>query len=143
MGKASTKAASAGKFITRDSGKRRKLPSGSQRDDRSGKGRFDLIPPIVIRRLAQLYERGAVKYEARNWERGQPLSWYLDSGFRHLIDYMQGDRSEDHLTAVIWNMAGYEWTLDRIAAGVLPRALDDIEAILARHGAARRARGRK
>lgn len=114
-------------FTTKHTGlSPRVLSTGSQRDSRKNKGRFDLLPPVAIRRLAQLYERGAEKYGDRNWEKGQPLSWYLDSAARHLFDYLQGDRSEDHMIAVMWNAAGFVETESRIKSGQLPAHLDDI-----------------
>jgi hypothetical protein len=114
-------------FVTKSTGlPPRKLSTGSQRDSRKGKGRFDLLPALALKRLAQLYERGAEKYGDRNWEKGQPLSWYLDSAARHLFDYLGGDRSEDHVTAVAWNALGFVATEIRINAGLLPAELDDI-----------------
>ena len=62
---------------TLDSGKRRDFPTGSRRDSREGKGRYDLISPIALRRLALVCERGAAKYGDRNWEKGQPMSGYI------------------------------------------------------------------
>jgi len=87
----------------KDSGSRREFPTGSVRDIRTGKGRFDLIPPLALERLARHYENGAVKYGDRNWERGQPISSYVDSMLRHCQNFLAGDRSEDHLSAVSWN----------------------------------------
>ena len=40
-------------FILKDSGKREEFPTGSRRDQRAGKGRFDLIPTMALRRLAR------------------------------------------------------------------------------------------
>jgi hypothetical protein len=91
-------------FVTKDSGQRESFDSGMVRDQRTGKGRYDLISPLALRRLAQLYERGAVKYEARNWEQGAPFCRFLDSAARHLQQYMAGERTEDHLAAVAWNV---------------------------------------
>lgn len=119
-------------FVTKSTGlPPRVLSTGSQRDSRKGKGRFDLIPPRALRRLAQLYERGAEKYGDRNWEKGQPLSWYVDSAFRHLIDFIEGKRDEDHMIAVMWNAAGFVETEARIKAGLLPAELDDINGAAA------------
>lgn len=36
--------------------------TGSSRSDRTGKGRYDLIPPLVTRRLALRYEGGAIAH---------------------------------------------------------------------------------
>lgn len=114
------------KYKTKDSGKRRIMKSGSQRDSRAGKGRYDLIPAYPYYRLAQLYERGGIKYTARNWEKGQPLSVYLDSAERHLNEFKMGMRDEDHATAVSWNMFGLVHTEEMIRLGKLPAHLDDL-----------------
>ena len=58
------------KYITKDSGKKQEFSTGAHRDSNIGKGRYDLIPPISLKRLADVYERGADKYGARNWEKG-------------------------------------------------------------------------
>lgn len=42
----------------------------------------------------------------RNWELGQPSSRYLDSLLRHAFEYADGQRDEDHITAVVWNAFG-------------------------------------
>lgn len=114
--------------ITKDSGERRHFDTGSQRDVRTGKGRYDLLPPMVIKRLAQLYERGAKKYDDNNWKLGQPLSVFMDSCLRHAFQVLDGKTDEDHAAAVMWNIAGYMWTKDAIANGMLPLELDDMDA---------------
>jgi len=88
----------------KDSGKREQFTTGSKRDSRDGKGRFDLIDPWALKRLAVHYENGAKKYGDRNWEKGQPSSRYLDSALRHLNNYLMGLRDEDHLAAAAWNI---------------------------------------
>ena len=69
-----------------------------------GKGRFDLITPFGLTRLAKWYELGSKKYSDRNWEKGMPFSRYVDSAFRHLIKFMMGMEDEDHLAAAVWNL---------------------------------------
>ncbi len=91
-------------FKTKDSGKREQFSTGAVRDIRIGKGRYDLISPHALRRLALLMERGAKKYGDRNWERGMPESRCIDSAFRHLVQYMAGATDEDHLAAVAFNV---------------------------------------
>lgn len=91
-------------YETKDSGKREEMPTGSVRDSREGKGRFDLISPFALRRLAGVYERGAVKYAARNWEKGQLFSRFLDSAKRHLECFHMGWTDEDHLAQAAWNI---------------------------------------
>lgn len=112
--------------MTKDSGQRQAFDTGSVRDTRTGKGRYDLLPPEGIRRLAQLYERGAEKYGDRNWEKGQPISRYLDSMIRHAFAVLEGEPTEDHLAAVAWNAVGAITTQERCRAGLLPSELDDL-----------------
>ena len=83
---------------------RQEFTTGSVRDSRIGKGRFDLLPPKAIRRLAVHFENGAVNYGERNWEKGQPIGRYMDSALRHLFCYLDGKSDEDHLAAVAWNV---------------------------------------
>jgi hypothetical protein len=92
-------------FETKDSGVREKMETGSQRDSREGKGRFDLMSPFSLKRLAAVYERGAVKYDERNWEKGQPQMRYFDSAIRHLIAWYEGQEDEDHLAQAMWNVS--------------------------------------
>jgi hypothetical protein len=79
--------------------------TGAKRDNREGKGRYDLISPIMLERLAKVYERGAIQKGDRNWEKGFPVSRALDSACRHINQYRQGLRDEDHLAQAIWNLA--------------------------------------
>jgi hypothetical protein len=87
-----------------DSGNRTEFASGAVRDLQDGKGRYDLISPIALRRLAVHMENGAKKYGERNWEKGIPLSSFFDSAIRHLYKWLGGDREEDHLAAAMWNI---------------------------------------
>lgn len=113
-------------FEILDSGKRQEFSTGSVRDTQEGKGRFDLISPVALLRLARHYEGGALKYEDRNWEKGQPLSRYLASAHSHLNKYLLGSRDEDHLAAAAWNIFGLIHTEDQIRLGKLPAVLNDL-----------------
>lgn len=113
-------------YKTKDSGERRHFDSGAQRDVVTGKGRYDLISPIMIDRLAKLLQRGAEKYNDRNWEKGMPLSVYMDSGMRHLYKYLEGQRDEDHLIAAIWNLQALLHIEEMVRRGKLPKDLLDL-----------------
>jgi len=102
------------------------MKTGSQRDTRTGKGRYDLVSPVALHRIAQLYERGADKYDARNWEKGQELSVYMDSGLRHANEHLRGMRDEDHLAGACWNFMGAIHTEEMIRIGQLPKYLSDL-----------------
>ena len=79
--------------------------TGSSRSDRTGKGRYDLIPTCALRRLALRYEGGAAAHGDRNWEQGMDVSRCVDSAKRHLDQWMDGEVDEDHLGASMWNIA--------------------------------------
>lgn len=110
----------------KDSGERQTFSTGSVRDTRVGKGRFDLLSPIVMLRDAQHMENGAVKYGDRNWELGQPLSRFADSAMRHLSKALAGQTDEDHWSAARWNIACIVHIKEMIRRGSLPKELDDL-----------------
>ncbi len=94
-------------YETFDSGQRELFKSGAVRDTQEGKPRFDLIPPLALKRLADLYARGAKKYDEWNWSKvgenpgeGMGFARIYSSGLRHLMQFGMGDDSEDHLSAV-------------------------------------------
>lgn len=89
-------------FVTKDSGEREEFETGMVRDTQEGKPRYDLIPTLALKRVAELYARGAIKYGDHNWMKGAPFSRTLASIERHLHQFKQGDTEEDHLAAVAW-----------------------------------------
>ena len=97
--------------------------TGARRQSATGKGRFDLIPPYPMQRLARHYENGAAAHGDRNWEKGLPLARFIESAERHLNLWKDHDRTEDHLAAILWNVAGYMHTEREILGGRLPREL--------------------
>lgn len=109
-----------------DSGTRQEFSTGAVRDRQAGKGRFDLLPPMALARLARHFEKGAVKYGDRNWEKGIPLSRYLDSALRHAFSFLQGKADEDHLVAAAWNLLAALETESRVVQGRLSLDLLDI-----------------
>lgn len=86
-----------------DDGDRESFNTGAIREPQQGKGRYDLITPEGLKRLALWYELGAKKYSPRNWEKGLPISRCFNSMFRHMIKYLAGSNDEDHLAAIVWN----------------------------------------
>lgn len=99
--------------------------SGAVRDNRAGKGRYDLISPFALKRLAMTMEEGAIKYGDRNWEKGMPQSRLFDSAIRHLLQYMMGYEDEDHLGHAMFNVMAMTHNDELIADGLLPYELDD------------------
>lgn len=58
----------------------------------AGKPRMDLIPPIVLRLMADVLEFGTRKYGANNWASGDGLPWskLYAALQRHLNDWWEG-----------------------------------------------------
>jgi hypothetical protein len=71
-------------------------------------------------------ELGAEKYSERNWERGMPIGKFLDSALRHTLQFLSGQRDEDHLVQGIFNLMGAVHTLELIERGLLPSDLNDL-----------------
>lgn len=91
-------------FAVKDSGVRESFATGAVRDTSEGKPRFDLLPVTALRRIADHYAAGAKKYDAWNWAKGIVYSRCFESAMRHLSQWREGDRSEDHLAAVCFNV---------------------------------------
>ena len=111
--------------MIKDSGTRQEFETGSVRDVSAGKGRFDLVPYLPQELLAKHYEEGIEKYGERNWEKGQPLKNFLNSADRHLLKFLNGRIDENHLSACVWNIYGYQWTENEIIEGRLPYSLTE------------------
>lgn len=112
-------------FQLKDSGHRQTFDSGAQRDRQVGKGRYDLISPFALHRLALIAENGAIKYEDRNWEKGMPITRFIDSAKRHLNQALAGKIDEDHLAQAMWNCHAAIHILEMIRRGKLDKKLDD------------------
>ena len=89
-------------FVIKDSGQRQSFDTGAVRDVQEGKPRYELIPPTALYRLAMHFTNGARKYSDMNYAKGMPFSRFGASMFRHLMAWMVGDKSEDHLSALAW-----------------------------------------
>jgi len=113
------------KHILKDGGDRATTETGMMREPDIGRGRFDLISPILERRLAVLYEGGVAKYADRNWEKGMPLSRFYNSAKRHMNQFLEGYRDEDHLVQAIWNLTSIVHLLEMIERGSVPAEYDD------------------
>lgn len=104
-------------FITKDSGERVEYPSGMRRDVAAEKARYDLIPRPMLKRLAELYARGAVKYGDNNWQLAnsqEELERFKASAFRHFVSWQDGENDEDHAVAAVFNIFAYETQKSKI-----------------------------
>ena len=92
--------------MIKDSGNRTEFETGAVRDMHSGKGDMASLPASAILRLSKHYEKGAIKYGRFNYQKGIPVSSFIDSGLRHLFKYLDGWDDEDHLSAAAFNILG-------------------------------------
>ena len=111
------------KFITKDSGKRIEYKSGMNRDHQDGKPRYDLLIAIghknhMLKRWADLMNRGLVKYGIRNWEIAnsqEEIERFKASAFRHFIQWFtEEDTEEDHAAAVFFNINACEFLKEKL-----------------------------
>lgn len=82
--------------------KRDRMVAGSK--DSIHVARYDLITPVGLRRLAETYGEGAEKYGENNWKKGLPMSNVLNHALAHIVTYLSGDRTEDHLAHAAWGL---------------------------------------
>lgn len=104
----------------------KEFSTGAKREDKDGKARVDLIPPEALWEWGLLMAQGAMKHGDRNWEKGLPLSSFIQSAHRHLTQLMLGHVDENHAANVLFNIGGFMSTRARIAKGVLPAELNDL-----------------
>lgn len=111
-------------YETLDSGKRKRYDSGMRRDDNTYKPDYMLCMPKgipyeeqMLTRWANLMVRGADKYGERNFELARTQEEYdrfLSSAMRHMIQYVNGAKDEDHAAAVYFNICAAEMVIRRI-----------------------------
>mgnify|MGYP000898272769 CR=1 FL=1 len=89
-----------------DYGQRHEFKTGALRDMHEGKGDMYSLPAAAILRLSKHYEQGATKYGRLNYQKGIPVSSFMDSALRHIFKYLDGWDDEDHLAAAAFNVLG-------------------------------------
>ena len=80
----------------------------------SGSEREDLIKKYAAMYLdvAHQFEDGAKKYGEHNWQKGIPVSCYIDSAVRHYLKLCAGWTDEPHDRAFVWNLMCCIWTCE-------------------------------
>lgn len=115
------------KYTMKDGGKRQSFGKDrAVRDTSDDKPRPDLISPFADERVGHWLRIGAEKYAERNWEAGMPFTRAIASLRRHLMQYQQGLRDEDHLAAIICNASFLIHYEEMIERDVLPPELNDM-----------------
>ena len=82
------------------------------RENKEDKVDYTLIPTDMLKRVAELYTRGAKIYWRYNWANAsgeEELLLYKQSAFRHFIQWQNWETDEDHMAAVVFNLFWYEF----------------------------------
>ncbi len=101
----------------------RTFETGATRDTDDGKLQYEgFFSPLVLRRFAEYMHKHRFQADgevraADNWQKGIPLDAYMDSGWRHFMDWwmyhrkvgpvLTYDEREEVLCAVMFNAMGY------------------------------------
>ena len=95
------------------------------RKDDSGKPRYDLIPPEVLRMLADQFRYGAEKYGDRNWEHGLNFGRLYRACIGHLNEWHAGNEFDEegrpHLAGALTSLTMLVASFERFRGS----ALDD------------------
>src|SRR3990167_11259897 len=105
-------------FEVKDSGKREEFESGMVRDTTEGKTDYMLaFDGPMFKRWAEHLTKGAKKYEKRNWMKAQgqaELDHAMESLGHHFIQYLDGDKDEDHAAAIFFNINLIEYIKEKL-----------------------------
>ena len=112
--------------IKQESGEQREFATGAKRQAASGRGTPSLFPADAYIEICKHFEAGAVLHGARNWEKGLPISCFIDSLERHVAAVKMGKTDEEHYRAIAWNAVCMLATKVRIDGHILPKELDDL-----------------
>lgn len=84
--------------------------TGATRHSDGNSERYDLIPPVVLKRESKIWAEGALHHPSDivegegNWKQGLPKASTIQHLLKHLNDWRLGDRNEDHLAKVRWGI---------------------------------------
>lgn len=67
-------------------------------------------PYTMALEVSKHFEEGCQKYGENNWRKGIPVKHFVDSGVRHYLKHLRGDKDENHDRAFCWNMLCAIWT---------------------------------
>lgn len=72
--------------------------------------RHNMVTTLI--EVSKHFEDGAKKYGENNWQKGIPVSCYIDSAVRHYLKWLRGDEDEPHDRAFVWNLMCCIWEVD-------------------------------
>jgi hypothetical protein len=100
--------------------------TGAIRDTSTDKMQLELISPYFEDRLGNWLTKGAQKYEARNWEKGIPISRCVASLKRHLNAFIKGKTDEDHEAAIACNIMFIIHYQEMMERNKMTKEIDDM-----------------
>lgn len=91
--------------IAEEREEKRVFSTGAKRSNDVDHIRYDLIPHVALRRLAERYGMGAEKYGDHNYLKGIPYSVMINHIQNHLENFKR-DRCtrDDNLAAIAWGV---------------------------------------
>ena len=90
---------------------------GAIREDKSAKINYLLIPINALKRLALRFMFGASLHGANNWKLGNEefMNGCKESAFRHFLQWLDGEKDEDHAYSIIVNIIMYEELCEKLS----------------------------
>lgn len=102
-----------------------KFDTGAQRGPTVAGGEESQFPPrydlllsnlSFMKRMAETYGEGALKYGDDNWRKGMPEKSLINHFMAHLVQHLSGDRKEDHLAHMCWGVMTLMWMQENMPA---------------------------
>lgn len=83
---------------------------------------FELLEKCMLERVAKVMTAGAKKYGEYNWRKFNPeqVKDIPRHAFMHMVQYMEGDKTEDHLANCICNCMMMMWYEENDKNRLLP-----------------------
>lgn len=75
---------------------------------------FETKMVTLLLEVSKHYEEGAKKYGEYNWQKGIPVSSFINSACRHYLKAFRGDDDERHDLAFVWNLLNCIWTVENL-----------------------------
>jgi hypothetical protein len=107
-------------FIVKESIDVKENPSGMHRGSNEGKPNYRLIHIPFLTRFAVHLGKGAKIYGKGNWKKAnsqEELEHAEESAERHLMQWLDGERDEDHAMAVVFNIMVAEHVREKLQHG--------------------------
>jgi hypothetical protein len=89
--------------------KKIEFSTGSTRSDAVKEIDYCQVPRAGMILIAKRFFFGAIEHGENNWKSGQPRKEILNHMMDHLLKYMEGDKSENHLGAIGWGVCAIAW----------------------------------